>query len=110
MADMFVQSGLPGRFNDYRFASKLPEFFALGRPVILPASNLGQSVRHGNEACVLPQADAEDIAAAIAPLRADPKLMEIPSEGAKLFAREHFSWPRSAARLQAFYCSLTPLP
>ena len=34
-ADMFVQPGIPGPFNDERIPCKLPEYFAMGRPVIL---------------------------------------------------------------------------
>ena len=33
------QAGL-NEFNAYRFPSKLPEFFAMERPVILPATNV----------------------------------------------------------------------
>ena len=108
-ADYFVQPGLPGTFNDYRFPSKLPEFFSLGRPVILPHTNLGSVVRHGEDAWVLPRADAAAIADAIEQLHGNPALVEKLSRGAATFAAEHFSWPRSARRLLEFYCSLTPL-
>jgi glycosyltransferase involved in cell wall biosynthesis len=40
VADVLVQPGEPGRFNDYRFPSKLPEYLASGRPVILPRANI----------------------------------------------------------------------
>jgi len=109
LADYFVQPGLPGAFNNYRFPSKLPEFFALGRPVILPRTNLGNLVRDGEHACVLERADAPSVAAAIAALHADPARVERLSRGALAFAAEHFSWPRSARRLAEFYRSLTPL-
>jgi glycosyltransferase involved in cell wall biosynthesis len=109
LADYFVQPGLPDAFNDYRFPSKLPEFFSIGRPVILPHTNLGGFVRHGEDAWVLPRADAASIADAIAKLHADPVLSEKLSRGALAFAAKHFSWSRSAAQLVAFYRSLTPL-
>ena len=109
LADYFVQPGLPGAFNHYRFPSKLPEFFALGRPVILPQANLGSLVRDGEHACVLPQADGPAIADAVAALHADPAQVERLSRGALAFAAEHFSWPRSARQLAAFYRTLTPL-
>ncbi len=109
IADYFVQPGLPGAFNDYRFPSKLPEFFALGRPVILPRTNLGDLVRHGEHAWVLPRADGPAIADAVAALHSDPALVEKLSQGAVAFAREHFSWSRSARALLDFYQSLTDL-
>ena len=107
LADYFVQPGLPGAFNDYRFPSKLPEFFALGRPVILPATNLGAVVRHGEDAWVLPHADAAAIADAVERLQDDPALRARLSAGALGFARERFSWTRTARELAEFYRSLT---
>lgn len=109
LADYFVQPGLPGAFNDYRFPSKLPEFFALGRPVILPRTNLGNVVRHGEHAWVLPQANAAAIADAIEALHADPALVARLSQGALAFAAEHFSWSHRGRELAEFYRSLTPL-
>ncbi|HTO03666.1 MAG TPA: glycosyltransferase family 4 protein [Opitutus sp.] len=109
LADYFVQPGLPDAFNDYRFPSKLPEFFSIGRPVILPKTNLGGFLRHGEDAWVLPSANGPAIADAIATLHADPALSDKLARGALAFASTHFSWSRSAAKLAAFYRSLTPL-
>jgi len=106
LADFFVQPGLPDAFNDYRFPSKLPEFFALGRPVILPRTNLGNVVRHGVDAFVLERADAAGIAGAVRELRADPALAARLATGATQFAADHFSWRRSAEALAKFYASL----
>lgn len=36
LADVLIQPGRVDKFNNYRFPSKLPEFFAMGKPVILP--------------------------------------------------------------------------
>ena len=108
LADFFVQPGAADAFNDYRFPSKLPEFFSLGRPVILPRANLGEVVRHGVDAWVLERADATGIAAAVRILRADPALAERLSQGALSFAEEHFNWQRSAEALARFYQSLAP--
>ena len=33
LADVLIQPGRPDPFNDLRFPSKLPEFFAMGKPV-----------------------------------------------------------------------------
>ncbi len=77
--------------------------------MILPQANLGSLVRDGEHACVLPQADGPAIADAVAALHADPARVERLSRGALAFAAEHFSWPRSARQLAAFYRTLTPL-
>ena len=108
LADILVQPGAADAFNDYRFPSKLPEFFALGRPVVLPRTNLGTLVHHGTDAYVLDRADAAGIAAAVRELRADPALAEKLGRGALAFAEKNFSWRRSAEALASFYLSLTP--
>ncbi|RXK55688.1 glycosyltransferase [Oleiharenicola lentus] len=107
LADIFVQPGRADAFNDYRFPSKLPEFFALGRPVILPRTNLGTHVRHDIDAYVLDQANAAGIATAVSELRSDPDLHQRLSQGARAFAERHFSWRRSAEALMGFYRLLT---
>jgi glycosyltransferase involved in cell wall biosynthesis len=109
LADYFVQPGAADAFNDYRFPSKLPEFFSVGRPVVLPRTNLGAVVRHREDAWVLPRADAAAIADAIAALQDDPELRARLAAGALGFAAAHFSWPRSTEQLVSFYRSLTPL-
>ncbi|MBX3749990.1 MAG: glycosyltransferase family 4 protein [Opitutaceae bacterium] len=106
LADIFVQPGTSDAFNDYRFPSKLPEFFSVGRPVILPRANLGCLVRHGTDAYVLERADAAGIARAVAELRRDPALADRLARGALAFADRHFSWRRSAAALASFYETL----
>lgn len=108
LADFFVQPGEPDAFNDYRFPSKLPEFFATGRPVILPRTNIGTVARHGIDAFVIDRADATGIAAAVRTLRADPALAATLARGAATFAREHFSWTHSAAQLAEFYETVLP--
>jgi glycosyltransferase involved in cell wall biosynthesis len=106
LADIFVQPGVPDPFNDYRFPSKLPEFFSVGRPVVLPKTNLGLHVRHGIDAYVLDRADAAGIAGAVRELRADRALYDRLSRGALEFGESHFSWARSGAGLASFYQSL----
>lgn len=106
LADIFVQPGWPDAFNHYRFPSKLPEFFALGRPVVLPRVNLGEQLRHGIDAYVVARADAAGITAAVGELRRDHALAARLGAGALAFARQHFSWQRSAAELANFYATL----
>ena len=40
LADFFVQPGGLDDFNTYRLPSKLPELLAMGRPVVLPNTNI----------------------------------------------------------------------
>jgi glycosyltransferase involved in cell wall biosynthesis len=107
LADIFVQPGAPDAFNNYRFPSKLPEFFSLGRPVVLPRANFGTILRHRIDAYVLDRADAAGIAAAVRELRDDRALYDRLAAGAVAIAAQHFNWPRSAEALASFYSTLT---
>ena len=107
LADMFVQPGADNEFNAFRLPSKLPEFFAMGRPVILPRTNLGRITRHRVDAYVLEQADCAHIVEAMKTLRADPALCAALARGATEFSDQHFSWERSAHALEDFYASIT---
>jgi glycosyltransferase involved in cell wall biosynthesis len=102
-ADFLVQPGRPGTFNDYRVPSKLPEFFSAARPVILPATNLGLQVRHGEEAWVLPKADAVSIADAIRRLRSNADLRQRLSQGGRQFLERRPTWAQNARKLLDFY-------
>jgi glycosyltransferase involved in cell wall biosynthesis len=103
LADVLVQPGQPGAFNDFRIPSKLPEFFAMGLPVILPRSNVGLIARDGEECLLLRDGDAEDIAGKVERVLRDDALRKRLGRGARSFAERTFSWERSAQRLLAFY-------
>lgn len=103
LADLFVQPGQADVFNEYRFPSKLPEFMAMGKPVILPKSNVGRSMTHGQDAWVVENADGPQIAEAIRQICSDRELYARLAVGAVEFARTHLSWPEQAAKLRAFY-------
>jgi len=98
-ADALVQPGGPGPFNDFRFPSKLPEYLASGRPVVLPRTNVGLELRDGQEALLLERGDATEIAAAITRLAADPALRAVLGEGGRAFAMRELRWSASVDRL-----------
>jgi glycosyltransferase involved in cell wall biosynthesis len=105
LADVLVQPGVPGAFNDFRLPSKLPEYFAMGVPVILPRSNVGLLARDGEECLLLDRGDAADIAAKIQHVLDDDDLRKRLGFGARQFAERTFSWERTARDLAAFYRS-----
>jgi len=106
MANVFVQPGKPGPFNDYRFPSKIPEFCAIGRPIILPASNIGLSMRHKQDAYVVPEASGVAIAEAVQEIAGDPQLEADLAAGARRFFTQELSWRLSASKLMDFYGEL----
>ena len=103
LADVLVQPGRADAFNDYRFPSKLPEFLAMGKPVILPATNIGLQMQHMQEAMVLPIVDGLQIAEAVKRLLNDKDLYDTLSYGALDFAKNHLSWSKSSEKLKLFY-------
>ena len=113
LADVLVQSGRPDGFNDYRLPSKLPEFLATGRPVVLPATNIGRFLEDGKECVLLRRGDALEIAGIIERLLDDPEQRVRLAEGARAFAERNFSWVASAHKLKRFYdrvLGLRPTP
>jgi glycosyltransferase involved in cell wall biosynthesis len=103
LADLFVQPGRADHFNEYRFPSKLPEFLAMGKPVILPASNIAHEMVSGRDAWVLDRADGTRITEAAKRIGQDAELHARLSAGALEFARTRLSWPTQAAKLKEFY-------
>jgi glycosyltransferase involved in cell wall biosynthesis len=99
-ADVLVQPGGPGPFNDFRFPSKLPEYLASGRPVVLPRTNIGLELRDGEEALVLDRGDAAEIAEVVARVASDPALGARLGEGGRAFALRELRWSASVDRLE----------
>jgi glycosyltransferase involved in cell wall biosynthesis len=102
-ADALVQPGRSGAFNDYRFPSKLPDFLASGRPVILPASNIGRYLRHDVDALLLERGDADEIVDAVQRLIADPKLGERLGANGRDFALEKLRWSENVEPIVTLY-------
>ncbi len=103
MADVFVQPGTSDPFNDYRFPSKLPEFFAMGRPVVLPKTNIGLVTKHQKDAYVLDHADGTSIFEAVRRICSDKALYQTLADGALQFSRSQFSWQKSAMKVHELY-------
>lgn len=103
VADILVQPGKPGPFNNYRFPSKIPEFLAVGRPLVLPACNVGLHMENGKDAVVLPKVDALGIVDAVLAITGDGDWSERLSRGARAFFEKHMNWTRSGGELLAFY-------
>jgi glycosyltransferase involved in cell wall biosynthesis len=109
LADVLVQPGAPDRFNDYRFPSKLPEFLASGRPVLLPRSNVGRHLADGRECVLLERGNALEIARKLGPLLAEPQRRREIGEAGRAFALSNLSWARAVPSVMAFYEALPAL-
>ena len=103
LADVLVQPGQPGPFNDYRLPSKLPEFFAVGRPVILPATNVAHGLRDGIDALLLQSGNSDEIADLCQRIFTDHQLARRLGQNAAVFARQQFELATNAGALALFY-------
>ena len=111
LADLLVQPGRPGAFNDYRLPSKLPEFLASGKAVLLPPTNLAGLMQSGREAVFLPASGTPaDIADASAGLLADPFVRTELGQHAAAFARQHFDLAANTRGLAQFYADTLARP
>ena len=103
LADFFVQPGGPDAFNSYRLPSKIPEFLATGRPLVLPMANVGLFMQDGINALIMQRGDAAEITHCVEKLLSDPALASRLGREGRRFATEHFNWQRSTEQLEGFY-------
>lgn len=106
LADVLIQPGKPDDFNDYRFPSKIPEFLAIGKPVILPDTNIGKVLTHLENALILPTVDEESLQSAIDLIINDQNLAQKLSEEGVKFAHNFLNWSNNTQNLYNFYQSL----
>lgn len=103
LADVLVQPGTADAFNDYRLPSKIPEFLCSGRPVVMPAANLGREMTDGHHALLLTAGTPDEIAERCLQVFSDPALARRLEQGALEFAQTHFGLIANTASLLAFY-------
>jgi len=103
IADVLVQPGRPGPFNDYRLPSKLPEFLASGRPVVLPPTNIALEMRDGVDALFLSSGAPENIADCCERIFKDRKLAAELGKNGAAFARRRFNLEANSSRLLELY-------
>ncbi len=105
-ADLFVQPGAPSPFNDYRFPSKIPEFLASERPLILPRTNIGLHLKNHEQAVMLDSGTALDTAEKIAEIAADDGLAVRLARNGRVFAYEHLTWEKNVEIVAELYESV----
>ncbi len=84
-ANVLVQPDTPSQINDQHIPTKLPEYFAMGRPVILSRTNLGLKLEHGREGYVLDEPDGEGIADAVQEISKDREMARRLTDGSVEF-------------------------
>ncbi len=102
-ADILVQPGHDNKFNRFRFPSKLPMYLASGRPVLLPNSNIGKQMCNGKNCILLQSGSTEELVSHLKSLIVEPARAEQIGMSGRKFAKENFSWQKSAKKMLAFY-------
>jgi glycosyltransferase involved in cell wall biosynthesis len=103
LSDVFVQPGKHDAFEDLRLPGKLPEFFAMGRPVVLPDTNIAPLLEDGVNAVIHRTGSPQEIAGKCLELFRDRDRAARIGAAGRRFAEEHFDAARQAAKLEAAY-------
>jgi glycosyltransferase involved in cell wall biosynthesis len=103
LADVFVQPGQNDPFEDLRLPGKVPECLAMGRPVIMPDTNIAHLFRDDLDAIILRNGTAEEIAAKCIRLFCDPQHASAIGRAGRLLAEKYFDVRSQARRLEAVY-------
>ena len=101
LADVFVQPGKIDPFEDLRLPGKVPEFLAMGRPVLMPDVNISHLFRDGVDAVFLRTGSAEEIASKCIDLFSDPQQAGRIGRAGRLLAEKYFDVRSQACRLAA---------
>lgn len=78
----------------------------MGKPIILPATNLAYYLTHKENAYILPNADEIQISNAVKELLQDNELYHRLSTGSYEFAKVHLNWQENCQELKKFYESV----
>ncbi len=103
LADIFVQPGKIDPFEDLRLPGKLPEFLAMGRPVVMPDVNIAHLFKDGVDAVLTSTGTAEEIAAKCIGLFSDPQQAGRIGQAGRRFAEKHFDVKLQAKRMENVY-------
>ncbi|MGZ3940028.1 MAG: glycosyltransferase, partial [Flavisolibacter sp.] len=103
LADVFVQPGKVDPFEDLRLPGKLPEFLAMGRPVVMPHVNIAHLFEDGANAVLTYTGSSEEIAAKCIELFSGPEKAERIGRGGRKFAEQYFDLKTQAKRLENVY-------
>ena len=103
LADVLVQPGEADQFNEYRFPSKLPEYLASGRPVLLPYTNIGRFLIDRQNCIHLKNGNAQDIVQTLEGVFPNHDMRKTIGQNGRKFAQKHLRWEISSKKLRDFY-------
>jgi len=102
LADVLLQHPLD-QGNEFRLPAKLPEYLAMGHPVVTYAQGIGESLEENLHVRKLYTADPKEAAGVVSDLLSDPHQCEMLGKAAREVAGERFDWNRNGRHLLAIY-------
>ncbi len=103
IGDLYVQPGRINPFEDLRLPSKVPEFLAMGKPVLLPNVNIAHLFQNGSDAVILMDGGPEEIAEKCIDLFNDNEHTKLLGRNARKFAERYFDIKKQTLALEAAY-------
>jgi glycosyltransferase involved in cell wall biosynthesis len=103
LGDIYVQPGRHNEFEEYRLPGKVPEFFAMGRPVVLSSAGIADQFEDEVDAILLKEGNPEEIAAECIKLFRDPIKSRVLGARARAIALERYNMKIQAKKLEYAY-------
>ncbi len=90
IADVFVQPGRITLFEDLRLPSKIPEFLAMGKPLLLPNCHIADFFQDSVDAVILKTGESQEIAQKCIEVFSDEIWSGTLGKNARIIAEQHF--------------------
>ena len=103
LADIFVQPGKVDPFEDLRLPCKVPEFLAMGRPLLMPKANIEYLLTNNKNVIFLEYGTAEEISNQCIALFNDPHKANSIGKASRLAAEKYFDVRVQAPILEKVY-------
>ena len=103
LAELLIQPGHTDAFNRKRFPSKLPEFLASGKALVLPPCNLGLQLKDGQEGILLHNSSALGIRDILLEWLPQVERRSVIGKKGQAYAWRHLRWKFAAETLAKFY-------
>lgn len=102
-ADVLVVPRAPGGAANYNYPSKLSEYLALGKPVVVHGvGEVLRVIQQGENGLVVPPESPQKLAEALLTLK-DSDLREKLGRNARTFANNRLAWPVIGQKLYTFF-------
>lgn len=110
LADVFIGHVRADQFNEHRLPSKIPEYMAMGRPMLIVDHGFGRLLDEGTEVVKVRNDEPGEIAAGLHRLVERRAAWSQMGAQVRRKAASLFDWQRNSAGLVRFYQEVLELP